>query len=541
MPDFALSIPTDADNVQVNLSAGEFLFVLGPNGSGKSGLIQAFNQQENAKSRRLSAHRQTFMQSGDPNITAQQHRDYERNVQNYDANPQARWKDDYAPQRAQVAIFNLISSENVKNREIARAVRSKKFADAEQLGEERSPLGILNELLRASNMPIEISIGEDDRILASKNGGSPYSVAELSDGERNALMLACYVLTAVPGTLFLIDEPERHLHRSIISPLLGALFAERVDCAFVVSTHDIETCHDHKAAKILLVRDCKFSSGSPTSWDVDLVSSVGDIDDDLRREILGCRRTILYVEGSPESMDMQLYSLLFPGISVVPKENCREVERAVHGLRSSDQLHWLKPYGLIDGDGRSEGELEALQQQGIFSVKAYSVESVYYHPDVFAAIAKRRAELLGGSVDGLLQKAVDAALTSLPHHSERLAQRIAEKNARSRVLALLPTKEDIVAGKTLTLELNCEAIVAEEREVFDHALAEKNLPLLLKRYPLRETPALNEIAKNLGLGTREDYESAVRHAISQEQALLSFIQSLFEDLVNEISLPPQGS
>ena len=67
----------------------------------------------------------------------------------------------------------------------------------------------------------------------SKNGSPPYSIAELSDGERNSLLIAASILTMKSESLVLIDEPERHLHRSIISPLLQHLFSSRSDCAFI--------------------------------------------------------------------------------------------------------------------------------------------------------------------------------------------------------------------------------------------------------------------------------------------------------------------
>lgn len=100
------------------------------------------------------------------------------------------------------------------------------------------PIKIINELLKLSALPIEISVQQNEQLFASKLGGPPYSIAELSDGERNAPLIAAEVLTAQAGILFLIDEPERHLHRSIISPLLTLLFERRTDCAFVISTHD---------------------------------------------------------------------------------------------------------------------------------------------------------------------------------------------------------------------------------------------------------------------------------------------------------------
>ena len=57
-------------------------------------------------------------------------------------------------------------------------------------------------------------------------------------GERNAFLIVAEVFTAESGALIIIDEPERHLHRSITSPLLSALFQKRSDCAVLVSTHE---------------------------------------------------------------------------------------------------------------------------------------------------------------------------------------------------------------------------------------------------------------------------------------------------------------
>ena len=56
-------------------------------------------------------------------------------------------------------------------------------------------------------------------------------------GKEPKDIIAAEVLTAKPDTLVLLDEPERHLHRSIISPLLNSLISKRRDCSFIVSTH----------------------------------------------------------------------------------------------------------------------------------------------------------------------------------------------------------------------------------------------------------------------------------------------------------------
>jgi hypothetical protein len=48
--------------------------------------------------------------------------------------------------------------------------------------------------------------------------------------------------------------------------------------------------------------------------------------------------------------------LLFPEISVIPKNNCRDVEHAVRGLRGAPQMHWIAAWGVVDNDQRSSDD-----------------------------------------------------------------------------------------------------------------------------------------------------------------------------------------
>ena len=92
--------------------------------------------------------------------------------------------------------------------------------------------------------------------------GQSFPLPRMSDGERSAAIIAATVLTADPGTTFLIDEPERHLHRAIITPFLAALFAKRLDCAFVISTHELALPLTAPEADVLVVRSCAWA-GEP--------------------------------------------------------------------------------------------------------------------------------------------------------------------------------------------------------------------------------------------------------------------------------------
>ena len=226
----------------ISLKDYDRLFIVGANGSGKSALIQHLvSSNPGKKIRRISAHRQTWFQSGSIDLTPQSRKQFDRDSMHDELQDQARWRDFYANQRQSAVLFDLVAKENTRARLIAHHVDSGNTQKAEKTSAESpSPFDQLNELLGIGTFAVTLENSNDEEILARHQDGSgPFSIAQMSDGERNAAILAANVLTVEPGSVLLIDEPERHLHRSIIKPFLSALFERRRDCLFVVSTHEI--------------------------------------------------------------------------------------------------------------------------------------------------------------------------------------------------------------------------------------------------------------------------------------------------------------
>jgi tRNA threonylcarbamoyladenosine modification (KEOPS) complex Cgi121 subunit len=382
-------------------------------------------------------------------------------------------------------------------------------------------------LLQLSNIPIEISVRENEQVLASKNGGAPYSVAELSDGERNALLIAAEVLTVKPGTLILIDEPERHLHRSIISPLLTHLFSRRTDCAFVVSTHDVMLPLDNPSARSLLIRSCLYNGSIVRAWEADLISSDTEIDGELKKDILGARRKILFIEGTEQSLDKPLYSLIFPNVSIVAKSSCRDVENAVSGIRGAAELNWLNAFGIVDNDRRTQADIERLKAKGVYAVSVYSVESIYYHPEIQSRVA---ALITTEDVSVRVIAAKEAAIAALRPEAERLSGRAIEKTLPEQVMQHVSGQPQIAAALPINISLDIAAVTAEEKAKFQAALDCGDVATLIEKYPIRETPAMSRIANSLGFRKQERYESAVRKLLMEDAAALAFVRSLFGTL-----------
>ena len=219
----------------------------------------------------------------------------------------------------------------------------------------------LNDLLALGTLLIDLEKSNDEEILAKhRRSKASYSIAQMSDGERNAAIIGATVLTVDPGTVLLIDEPERHLHRSIIVPFLAALFAKREDCTFIISTHELALPAANPAAGVLMVRSCEWKGNRVEGWDIDLLGPNAQLPEDLRLAILGSRRKVLFFEGTGTSLDLPIYNALFPDISVVAVGTSTDVQRAVEGMRGSQNLHHVEAYGLIDRDGHSQEKVKSL-------------------------------------------------------------------------------------------------------------------------------------------------------------------------------------
>ena len=532
---FDLNIPcTTCELLQVPIKAGDKVFIMGANGTGKSSLMQKVYSSNFTNARWISAHRQTFFNSNKLDFSPSQKQSYEENMQSNDMQIYARWKDDYANQRASIPIYDLINLDHVRNRAITLELENHNIKAAESLCQKDNPIKVINELLRFSNIPIEISFSESNQVVATKSGGTSYSIAELSDGERNALLIAANVLTVKSGTLVLIDEPERHLHRSIISPLLTHLFSKRDDCAFIVSTHDVMLPLDNPNARTLLIRGCTYAGSYVNGWDIDNVEPEAQIDDEIKKDILGARKKILFVEGKENSLDKPLYSLIFPNISVIAKSNCRDVEDTVSSIRGSNHLHWVHAWGIIDNDRRSESDLNKLKEKGIYALPVISVESIYYHPYIQRLIAQRQADFFGGEAFTYIDNAKAAAIKEIEPHIQRLSRRTAEKAIREEFFRNIPKEGDIKNETDITVFIEVSKFVKKEYEQLQCALKAGNLEEIISQYPVRETNALKKIAEVFKFRKREDYEVAVRKLLMDNLDALNFVKSLFGTLISDI-------
>ena len=532
----SISVPGPTEPCNIELAPGEILYVLGANGTGKSALLHRLNSDHRTKSHWVPPHRRTWFQSGGSNLTAANKKEQETHLQNLATQPNARWMDHNPDGRVNMAIFDLIHKRSQLSQEIADAFRAGDKARGQELIErDEDPLVALSGLLTNANLPFKFSVDRNATIVVTKAGLESYSAAEMSDGERNALLLAAEVLTVPEDTLILIDEPEQHLHRSIVSPLLNGLFSKRPDCMFVVSTHELTLPPDNPASKILLVRSCAYQGGTVVAWDVDLVNSPLEIDEDLKTDVLGARRTVVFVEGERSSLDTPLYSLIFPCVSVIPRGTRKSVEDAVKSIRASNALHRVKAYGLVDSDGRNTAEdVSELREKGIYPIEVYSVESIYFDQRLQEEVTKRRTNLTGDDVSSRLEPASAAAINAIRNSADRLARLAAERKLREAILKHLPNPKTSPLDQPIEIDIDAPGILQQERQALDELIDANDLGTITRQYPIRRTGALDYISKRLGFDNEKEYARAVLQLLKDDEDMLKHVRELIEPLPSNI-------
>ncbi|MCY4522292.1 MAG: AAA family ATPase [Caldilineaceae bacterium] len=522
-----LKIPrVSKDPLIISLGQGQQLYIVGANGTGKSALFQYWvSSVGNSQFKRIAAHRQTWLPSGNLTLTAQTRKQFETNRMHWETQEDSRWMDKDPTQRQSAILFDLVAKDNTRARTIVQYIDDNQQSKADELANKSISLfRQLNHLLNLGTFEISLENSNDEEILALRQDSNlRYSMVRMSDGERAAAIMAADVLVANPGTVFLIDEPERHLHRSIIEPFLTALFSQRQDCVFVISTHEIALPIANPTAQIMMLRSCRWHGNQPIAWDTELLESGEHLPEGLRRDILGSRQRILFVEGTANSLDLPLYGALFSELSVIPKGSCEDVIRAVKGLRSTYGHHHVEVFGLIDKDDRTKDEVCELSQSNIFALEVHSVESLYYCSDAIYAVARRQAELLRHKSNEMISAATQNALkviTDTSNLPERMAARRSERLVFNRFRTQMPDWKEIKAtGKQF---VNIEPIdnpFQDELDIFNHLHENGDLNGLIARYPLSESDVFDQIAQALEFRKRKVYERVVVTCVHDDESL----------------------
>ncbi|MCU1370243.1 MAG: transporter ATP-binding protein [Ilumatobacteraceae bacterium] len=468
------------------------------------------------------------MESPGPDLTASSRGAHETNMRNFNAMPNSRWVDHAGASRVTLPLFALLEQTNQHNAEAVSRIKAGEDPQDVFTVENPSPFDMLNDIFRAAGLELTLSLDGGGGLNASDSGQETRPINHLSDGERNALILAAQVVTSAPHTVLILDEPERHMHRAMSATLLLAMMGARPDCHFVVMTHDLDLAEripDEQATKVVLA-GCRWVDGAVESWTAYPITGADAIPEDARLAVLGGRKAIRFVEGTAGGLDDLTYRVLLPGATTTPVGGCSEVIRSTRGLRSADQLHWIDATGVVDNDRRSAEEITALNQDGVAVLGLSEVENLYYWPPIIAAIAADVAASRGEPAGDLESRATDEALASLAISNIQIniAGGVALAAVKDELAVLLPTKAEL--SEIHTFEPVVEVTFESELKRLADLVEARDLAEILRLYPVRESGLRARVAKALGFSNPATYESAVRNLWVRDPDLCAIARGL---------------
>ncbi len=493
---FNFLIPSPEGQTPISIEAGSSVVFVGANGGGKTRLAVQIENDGALSVHRISAHRALSLNPAVPKISEQ---NALLGLKTGHASEDAqighrigfRWKHNMA-----VSLLNdfdfllqaLFAEQANKSLETHKKVRVGNGSQADPTKFEH-----LVEIWKRLLPHRELDISGDDIQVTVPGLGTRYKASDMSDGERAIFYLIGQTLTAEKNSLIIFDEPELHVHRSIMTKLWDELESVRQDCAFVFITHDLEFAASRVAQKFVIR---EYQHEPSPCWTFEAVPENTGFSEELTTLILGSRRPILFVEGENTSLDLSIYRCCFPDWTVIPRGSCEEVIHSVVTMRRNQEFTRVTCSGIVDADDYPTDDVTYLNALGIFTLPVSEIENVILMPEVSRAIAESEGytgEDLETRLNNLKIKifetlnspvAVDAVVT-------RYCLRRIDRFLKKIDLSGNTNISDIVTKYgDETNSLNIEDIARLAKNRISEALRDDDLPKLLANYDNKGMMAL---------------------------------------------------
>jgi ABC-type dipeptide/oligopeptide/nickel transport system ATPase component len=292
-------------------------------------------------------------------------------------------------------------------------------------------------------------------VKSIEGSSDKYNGNAMSDGERAIFHFIAEVVSAQPNSLIIIDEPENHLHNSILERLWNEIESERQDCVYLYITHNLDFARTRNNAQIVWIKNML----DKQTWDFELLNS-DEFSDDLLLELLGNRQGVLFVEGTPDkSIDRKLYSRLYPQYSIMPLEGCASVIQATKSYNKLPMLHYKDIKGIVDRDRRTEEEINTLLADKIYVPLVAEIENLFLIPQVIEIVARKQSI---ENVENILEQTKAKTIEFLQSHIDEQALLFTKKKCQNAINNICNQSTDTIEKYKKSLDDMTDKVKPEE-------------------------------------------------------------------------------
>ncbi|MDE6697794.1 MAG: DUF4435 domain-containing protein [Muribaculaceae bacterium] len=397
------------------------------------------------------------------------------------------------------------------------------------LNEEKVRFNSLKTIWEETFPGNKINIVKGKARITNRSGKDSIGIRNLSRGEKAALYYIAATLLAPKESLILVDSPTLFLHPTAVGIVWDRIERIRSDCRFVYDTYDANFASGQARRTAIWIKDY---NAAHHSWRYQIISD-GELPDDVFLQMMGSRRPILFTEGDmSHSIDMRLYSVVFPEFTVKPLGSCDKVIESTRTMQSLKTMHRIESYGLVDRDRRSDQEVEYLRAKNILVPEVAEIENIFLSPGVVQTMA----EIRGRNP----KKVMKLVRQEVMHKFEDMLENQALQHTRHRMKRDVERKIDARFTCITALELHIKSLIKKlkPRETYDQILAEfKRMARggdyegVLRVFNHKPMFTSSSVAKILGYSNIDEYVAGViatmKHQDEKAQLLRQEIRKLF--------------
>lgn len=351
---------------------------------------------------------------------------------------------------------------------------------------------------------------------------SKYNASEMSDGERVIFYLAGEVICAPQNSIIIIDEPEMHIHSSLIKPFFDLLEVERPDCAFIYLTHNIDFAFTRQNAKKIWAK-----SYTTNVWDYEILDENMPIPEQLYLDVLGSRKPIIFLEGDNSSIDYELYEQVYDDKTLKPVGSCDKVVQVVKAFREQQGFHHIDSFGIIDRDRRQQVDVISLNRNGVWVLDVAEAENLLLIEPIVREIAKHMGKddddvfnQVQQNIINFFANQIDSQI--LLHYKEKLRREyLALSNFTSQDIASALIEIDSTFGG-----IDKQTIYTQIDTEFKDILTRQDYDAILRVFNLKNALIPNsKICELTGIRNKFDYKKITVTLLKRKNEISNIIKA----------------